>query len=84
MGCRAEQKTHSWKEPAMPKDGSYVEVKLMGQQDRMSVLIARTSAAELLWIYEVMSQQMLEGLLLGQTAMGWRNGKPFSCYMAGV
>lgn len=40
----------------MPKDGSYVEVKLMGQQDRMSVLIARTSAAELLWIYEVMSQ----------------------------
>lgn len=27
---------------------------------------------------------MLKGLLLGQTAMGWRNGKPFSCYMAGV
>lgn len=23
----AEQKTHSWKQPTMPKDGSYVEVK---------------------------------------------------------
>lgn len=57
MGCGAEQKTHSWKETAVPKDGSYVEVKdFTYGAARQNVLIARTSAAELLWIYKVVSQ----------------------------
>lgn len=57
MGCGAEQKTHSWKETAVPKDGSYVEEKdFTYGAARQNVLIARTSAAELLWIYKVVSQ----------------------------